>query len=283
MKIPFTSLGRTLPVALLVLLVGIAGLLYGLRGKPDEPRDPESPAPPSPGALEWLSPADRETLGRCRSRLRDRLGEDAEAIDDLRRLLPAEPARAVELLRLLRPELDLAVRSGDPAAGRAALALLLAALREGGAEVRVLIESSAFRQLHRRSLESEAPELRRAGLDFLGVIGGPAVPGLAARLLADEDPRVRGAAVRTYGAHAGPRSVERLTELFAVEMDVGVRTRILEVFGSRRELRTVEARAIERRAIEGGVGGERFQALDNLALFRDHDALEAVLGLLCDE
>jgi HEAT repeat protein len=287
MKMPGPALRSAIPLAVLLVPLAAAVVLgFFLRGGPDEPRDDGGADDPAHvaagGAPAWLAPADRVTLLGYRSRLRETLGEDAGAIDGVRDLLPAVPSRAVELLRFLRPELDLAVRSADARAARAALRLLGAALERGGAEVATLLQSTAFRNLYRRALESELPEVRKAGVLFLGKVGGPEIRRLVARSLADDDPSVRRAAVRVYGDHAESAGAARLISHFAGEADAGVRTEVLGVFGRRQELRTAGARALERGALGDGTEAERIQTLSNLALHRDHDALEAVLALLAD-
>ena len=50
-----------------------------------------------------------------RERIRDSLGRDAAAIVGLGDTRPSEAEAQVAWLRLVRPDLDLAIRSGDPA------------------------------------------------------------------------------------------------------------------------------------------------------------------------
>lgn len=233
--------------------------------------DPPRDDPPTDGS----GSADAGPEGLA-ERIRDRLGRDAAAIVSLGDTRPAEGAAQVAWLRAHRPELDLAIRSGDPDAGGAALHVLGKALESGVADVRTLIASPGYRAVWLRALTAKDPKLRAAGVDFLARLGDDKSRTRIVRMLEDPSPTVRAVAVHSYGGLAEPGGGKRLAALADGEPDFRVRLAVLDAFRKNAKLRGVDARRIEAKAVAEGSDAERIQAMANVAHFRDQDALEAI-------
>jgi HEAT repeat protein len=274
---------RALPTLVFVgLFALVAALLFALKEGDPPPRDddrPESGA--EPGLPSVIPPARRDQAAGARARIRDSLGRDATAVAELGFSLPEAPEDRVEWLRFFRPELDLAIRSGDGAAGTAALQLLARALGEGDSPARTLIEGPGFRDTWIRALESGTDVLRASATRFLGRLGGTTCRARLPALLSDPAPGVRVAAVDVYAQHG--TSARRLAALFEKETEPRVRLAILVALREGRGFRGPEARTVEAHAIANGSEAERIQAMKTLGIYRDQDRLAEVVANLSSE
>ena len=271
--------GALVPILFVVLIGAVAGLLFLLRGDP-EPRPSDGDGDPSaePHLPAFVPEADRAAVAGLRLRIRDALGRDAEAFVKLSRHTPSDPDYRVEWLRFFRPEVDLAIRSGDAGAGSAALEFIGASLGDSGSPARSLVDGPAYRDTWIRALESETQELRLAAVRLLGRLGGEPNRARVAGSLDDSSAEVRVAAVDVYVLLGGRTS--RLASRYAGEKDARVRLAILMAFAEGRAPRDAGVLEIEAAALAGGSDMERMQAMRNLARHRDQDLLEAVLGNL---
>lgn len=256
---------------LLVLAAVVAVAIVVLAVLEGTGEDPPREDPPRDG-----NGSTNDATAGLSERIRESLGRDSAAIVALGDTRPAEGPPQVEWLRLHRPELDLAIRSGDPDAGGAALHVLGEALGSGVADVRTLIASPGYRAVWLRALAAEDPKLRAAGVDFLGRLGDDKSRTRIVRMLEDPSPTVRAVAVRSYGGLAEPGGGKRLAALADEEPDFRVRLAVLDAFRKHSKLRGVDARRVEATAIAKGSDAERIQAMANVAQFRDQDALEAI-------
>ncbi|MEN8148228.1 MAG: HEAT repeat domain-containing protein [Planctomycetota bacterium] len=267
------------PIAFVALFAVVIGLLNVLRGDPDPRPVDEAAEPVDETDLPDFVPAgQRAEVAELRRGIRDALGRDAAAFRALREKTPEDGSHRVEWLRFFRPEVDLAVRSADGAAGSAALGFVRAALGAAGSPARELVNGPAYRDTWIRALKSGTPELRVAALRLAGVLDGEPNRARAAAALDDPAAGVRIAAIDVYILLGG--SAPRLASRYDGETDERVRLSILMAFGTAPAPRGPEVLGIEARAIGGTPDSLRIQTMRNLAKFRDQDLLDAVIANL---